>query len=584
MLLKQHHQHHQKCPLKIPVKAHHQSPQAIKIRFLSTALVTLVASTVAPENSSTLAASCPDVKVIFARGSGAEQYNNNDYQVFKSAMESKLQTSSLTYEIDDLDYPAIGVGVDNLLVAAKAFFSGGTAYEFGASVKKGATKLAKIVATGCENTKYVFAGYSQGAMAVMNSLAQIDPDKIIYAATFGDPKIYLPEGAGPVPPACSGQNLSSYRIYVPDCRVYQGLLGAKRPYIAAEYEGKVGTWCKRYDIMCSLHPSIKSHTTYDTDGIYEDASRFIFSKIATTFGFKNEYTSPHDTAILIDSTGSMASLIDQYKQEALSLATQTIASGGRVALYDYRDIDDNYTPREHCNFETCTLAAFTEGLESITADGGGDIPESLLSASLHVMQELTWQQGSTKSLVILTDAGYHSPDKDGTTLERVVKLSRTIDPVNFYIITPEELLDDYIDLATLTGGEVVKSASDLSHLTQTIMERFDSLPRVEEEDEAESGLAEPAPTLSLTHLELISATSVQVSFTATASSVIVALNDTILGLTNQTTLTLTDLDPTQSNELRLIPLNAAGRGEPVAIDLNHYLTTFIPKAPNTGQK
>ena len=539
----------------------------------------------------TNASNCPDLKVIFARGSGAERYNNNDYQVFKSTLESKLKTSNLAYEFDDLDYPAIGVGADNLQVLIGAYFGGGDSYEFGGSVNQGANRLINIINNDtCINTKYVIAGYSQGALAVMKGLDSIIPEKLVYAATFGDPKIYLPEGKGAIPAACRGDNLSEYRIYVPDCRAYTGLLGAKTPYITPALSGKVGTWCNKFDIFCSSHFSISSHTSYDTDNLYEDASRLIFSKVAAEFNFKNAYTSPHDTAILIDSTGSMGDYIAKYKSEALRLATKTLDAGGRVALYDYRDLKDPYTPVKRCGFDTCTLETFKQGLNQIGAsDGGEDEPESLLSASFHVMKNESWQLGSTKSLVILTDASYHSPDYDGITFYDVKALSKQIDPVNFYIITTKSHLADYESLAKATDGAVVTTSSNLTLLTDTIMERYDSLPRVEEslKDEA-------TPSLVIDSAEIISNSEATVSFTTDAKSTIVILNDAILGLTSDTTITIGDLNINYNNKITLVPLSSNTRGEPVTVELNAAPSSLaqtelitqklIPKVPNTGRK
>ncbi|MBR2640995.1 cutinase family protein [Candidatus Saccharibacteria bacterium] len=557
----------------------------ISIMILSMAIVPIFPPV------ATNASNCPDLKVIFARGSGAERYNNNDYQVFKSTLESKLKTSNLTYEFDDLDYPAIGVGADNLQVLIGAYFGGGDSYEFGGSVNQGANRLINIINNDtCINTKYVIAGYSQGALAVMKGLDSIIPEKLVYAATFGDPKIYLPEGKGAIPAACRGDNLSEYRIYVPDCRAYTGLLGAKTPYITPALSGKVGTWCNKFDIFCSSHFSISSHTSYDTDNLYEDASRLIFSKVAAEFNFKNAYTSPHDTAILIDSTGSMGDYIAKYKSEALRLATKTLDAGGRVALYDYRDLKDPYTPVKRCGFDTCTLETFKQGLNQIGAsDGGEDEPESLLSASFHVMKNESWQLGSTKSLVILTDASYHSPDYDGTTFYDVKALSKQIDPVNFYIITTKSHLADYESLAKATDGAVVTTSSNLTLLTDTIMERYDSLPRVEEslKDEA-------TPSLVIDSAEIISNSEATVSFTTDAKSTIVILNDAILGLTSDTTITIGDLNINFNNQITLVPLSSNTRGEPVTVELNaapsflaqtELITQkLIPKAPNTGRR
>ena len=87
-----------------------------------------------------------------------------------------------------------------------------------------------VNSASCPGTKYVVGGYSQGAMVVSKALGSLNADRIIYAATFGDPKIYLPEGKGILPAACRGENLSDYRMYVPDCQAYKGLLGAYVPY------------------------------------------------------------------------------------------------------------------------------------------------------------------------------------------------------------------------------------------------------------------------------------------------------------------------------------------------------------------
>ncbi len=549
-----------------------------------------------PQISSTYAASCPDLKVVFARGSGGERYNNSEYQSFKESMDQKLKTTTLSYEFDDLDYPAVSVGISDghLGTMLGAYIGGGDSYEFGDSVKEGTRRLQKIInSNACPNTKYVVAGYSQGALVVLNSLTEINPDKIIYAATFGDPKIFLPEGAGLLPAACRGDSLSEYRAYVPDCRAFKGLLGGREPYVESGFQGKVGTWCNKGDIFCSSYFSIENHTHYVEDGLFEDASRLIFSKIAAEFDFKSQYSSPHDTAILIDSTSSMRKLIDEYKAEALRLAEKTLNTGGRVALYDYRDLNDPYQPVERCNFTTCNVETFRAGLDQIVVEGGGDANESLLSASFHVMKSLDWQLGSTKSLVILTDAGYHSPDRDGTTFYDVKTLSKQIDPVNFYIITLPKKVAEYQSLAEATDGAVASSVDDLGLLTDSIIERFDSLPRVEEDPTDSGGVS--------FHLDAASSTvlpdhSVKVNFTSDAPYTLVVLNDVLLGMTDRTDFTITGLDLDRDNTLILVPFDGNMRGDPVTVklstghsgslspQLNSLTAPMIPKAPNTGRR
>lgn len=549
-------------PLRIKI-AHHKHRAKIKIRYVAAAL--MLTLLVVPQPVS-CAAACPDVRVVFARGSGGAHNEDPNYLTFRTSIERYLSNTELTYEFIDLDYPAVGVGIDNLGVTLGALFGSGEAYEFGKSVALGSSRLIHMVnSTACPTTKYVLGGYSQGAIVVSKSLPQLNADRLIYAATFGDPKLYLPEGAGLFPDACFNRNLSDYRRYVPDCQTHEGLLGGYKPYEPTTLAGKLGTWCNRHDLFCSPFFSLDQHTAYISDHLYEDAAKVIFDKINQHFGLGSRITSAHDTVILIDSTDSMRSMIDAYKSEALRLANETFAADGRVALYDYRDLAGGYDPIERCNFSTCTPENFAEKLAEITVAGGGDRPESLLSAAYHVMWRLQWKFGATKSLVILTDAGYLSPDRDRTTFADVVSLSRAIDPVNFYVITTPEFAPSYETLAAETDGRVVTNFDELSLLTDYIMDRYDSLPRVE--------ITEPStlPELSVLSAERLGDTSARLRIATTGDTVLIALNDAVLGMTRETTFTITGLDPALANTLTLVPIKDETRGAAVAVSLNDGL-------------
>lgn len=557
----------------------------MRVRFLILAGAIIGASLMPALAQKVEAESCPDLKIVFARGSGAERWSEQNYLEFKKQIEDKLP--DVSYEFLDLDYPAIGI--DNLAVALGAFFGAGKSYEFGDSVNKGVQELKRVVNYGCSKTKYVLGGYSQGAMVISKTLPDLNAEKIIYAATFGDPKIYLPEGLGLVPPACYNQNLSDYRVYVPDCRAYQGLLGSYRPYQPENFIGKLGTWCNKYDIFCSSYFSINSHTSYVSDDLYEDASRVVASKVAAAFNVKNKYSSPHDTAILIDSTGSMTWMIERFRNEALRLANETFEKGGRVALYDYRDLGDPYEPVARCTFETCTVENFAGLLDSIMLDGGGDVPESLLSASIHAMGKLEWRRGATKSLVVLTDAPFLSPDRDGTTMQDVIDLSRRIDPVNIYVITSEATASEHPEieeLTTATDGTVVTDFGSLNLLTDQIMTRYDTLPRVEE------NLADPGVAPKLQIDEFIDhGESVTVNFKNSGNKVLVILNDAFLGIADTDSVTIGGFNRTIKNELVLIPANDTLKGEKATLEISVGSSgdsggkggeIFVPKTPDTG--
>ena len=230
------------------------------------------------------------------------------------------------------------------------------------------------------------------------------------------------------------------------------------------------------------------------------------------------------------------------------------------------------------SFDTCdSLDTFETKMNEIVTEYGGDLPESLLSASFHVMKELNWKLGSTKSLVVLTDAGYHSPDRDGTTFGAVAKLSKEIDPVNFYIITNEDVASEYIDLANETGGKVVTDFNKLTLLTDYIINRNDSLPRVEEESSEES------PILNKISSSYY-ADTIAISFSTNGTGVVVVLNDYIVGITVEKEITISDLDRRIENEILLAPIDDGLRGDAVRIIIppDGLGGVAIPNAPNTG--
>ena len=185
----------------------------------------------------------------------------------------------------------------------------------------------------------------------------------------------------------------------------------------------------------------------------------------------------------------------------------------------------------------------------------------------------------------MTDATYHSPDIDGVTFDKVVALSKSIDPVNFYIITPGYHMDTYSSLAEATDGAVVNSTSDLSILTGSIMSRFDSLPRVEENLETD----EETPTIGRTSSVWLSETEAKVSWDTDGKRTLVALNDYVLGVAETNSIVLTGLNRDASNKVFLVPLGENVRGEGVEVDLElgqgelKVEGVAIPKAPNTGR-
>lgn len=563
-----------------------------------------------PITTASAAYKCTDYRIIFARGSG-QSLDGPDYQAFSDAFAKDLEDDAIFYELGTspqggYQYPAVSASKLTTLLGSRITL--GKAGTYGKSVKQGVGELkayVKKVSTACPDTQFILGGYSQGAQVISTALPDLDPEKILYAATFGDPKLYLPEGkrlsSALLPQACYNLGLSNYRVAVPDCQVHQGILTGTIPYQKSGYTDKLGAWCNIGDVICGSYlvsdytKILDGHHEYSTDGSYAYAAR----KAEMAARIADGETVYHDLAILIDTTASMSKYLNKYKKQALDLAKKTIEKGGRVALFEFRDVED--FPTRMVNDFDDSLEEIQEGINSLDTYGGGDDEESALSAALTALNNLDWLKGATKSLTILTDAGYHSPDKDGTTLAEVVKRAWEIDPVNFYVITTEE--DAYKELAEATGGRTFNLKTELALSTETL------LAKPEEElvpPYLYTGEQEDA-TISVAEQNLEDdVLKVKLNKTAGVGKILVTADDELIGFTEDQELEFADFSqistltftPYANNGVRgesitlslaATPTEAPGEGsiqptksvvEMITDEVKKYHVT--PKAPNTG--
>ena len=227
--------------------------------YFSSALAVCITSLTPLASVNSKAVECKDIQVVFARGSGEKAKTNINYQKFKDNLVGVLQSANKSYDFYDLgesnqykyQYPA--VSVENLGAIADTYIHAGKNDYFNNSVTTGIKEMQTLyqeITHRCPNTKFILGGYSQGAIVMSRAIRTLDPEKIIYLSTFGDPKLHLPEGEGKDKPCYHGVQ-SDYRINVPDCDVEHGILGAQKPYLPnAKFSGKIGTWCNSGDFMC----------------------------------------------------------------------------------------------------------------------------------------------------------------------------------------------------------------------------------------------------------------------------------------------------------------------------------------------
>ena len=172
-----------------------------------------------------------------------------------------------------------------------------------------------------------------------------------------------------------------------------------------------------------------------------------------------------DLALVIDTTGSMGDEITYLQSEMDDIATSVAAKfpgvQQRWALVAYRDENqgDAYTTQTY-DFST-DLTAYKSNLDSLTADGGGDIPEAI-DRGLDAAAKLSWSTDASARIAFwIADApGHH--DKAQAVHDAV--LANQAKGVHVYPIAASgaDTLLEYTmrSTAQLTGGRYLFLTDD----------------------------------------------------------------------------------------------------------------------------
>ena len=235
------------------------------------------------------------------------------------------------------------------------------------------------------------------------------------------------------------------------------------------------------------------------------------------FGAK---VSAVDLVFAIDSTGSMGDDIAAVKAAAVQLTNEvaTKIPDFRMAVVDYRDFNQPYPPPNTNNlrygdvndFPYRTDTAFTRStsavvaaINSITALGGADTPESVYTALMHCIDHNSlrarldpnyyganpawrgpgdWRSGNVLRVIILMgDAPPHDPEPfSNYGLADVVNAANNKGPIAIVpvLIGQDPLAYQYYwDLANQTGGTVVWALT-AAQVVQSLMTVIDLISRI----------------------------------------------------------------------------------------------------------
>ena len=123
-----------------------------------------------------------------------------------------------------------------------------------------------------------------------------------------------------------------------------------------------------------------------------------------------------DVVFVLDSTSSMTGLIAGAKEKIWSIANGIIAGkptpAVRIGLVSYRDRGDDYITKR---FDlTDDIDTVFKNLQSLQAQGGGDMPESVNQALNEAVEKMGWSSDkqATKIIFLVGDCPPHMDYKD----------------------------------------------------------------------------------------------------------------------------------------------------------------------------
>ncbi|WP_207630342.1 vWA domain-containing protein [Paracoccus xiamenensis] len=133
-------------------------------------------------------------------------------------------------------------------------------------------------------------------------------------------------------------------------------------------------------------------------------------------------------AFVLDTTGSMADLIEGAKQKIWSITNTMLDVNPdadiSMALIGYRDRGDDYVTLPH--HMTHDLQGLYSDLRRFTADGGGDTPESVNEALEAAVRGQDWIEGAdTRRIIFLVgDAPPHMDYRGAPRYSEVIAEAR----------------------------------------------------------------------------------------------------------------------------------------------------------------
>jgi cutinase len=229
-------------------------------RFLAPAVLTASVAMVSAPAPAVSAVPCPDVEVVFARGTGEPPGVGGFGQAFVDALGSRVGGKS--------------VGVYPVNYDASSDFNGGIAFARTVvdGIKDTGAHLESTV-SNCPNTRMVLGGYSQGAVVAGFATSAAVPKEV--PAEFAS---YVPQ---PLPPAVAN-HVAAVVLFGTPSNEFLRDAGAPPITIGPSYAAKTIQLCAADDNICNGAPPGPpgiAHTLYAANGMVDQGADFAASHL-----------------------------------------------------------------------------------------------------------------------------------------------------------------------------------------------------------------------------------------------------------------------------------------------------------------
>ena len=227
---------------------------AVRARHIALVLGAAAATSWSPLSAPVPSASaqpCPDVEVVFARGTTEDPGVGPTGQAFVDALRARMGARSMgVYPVDypaTMDFPTALDGI------------------------RDASAHVESTATNCPSTKMVLGGFSQGAAVTGFVTANIIPDG-------------APDGVPNPMPSDVANHVAAVALFGKPNARFMRAINQPQIDVGPAYAAKTIDLCVPDDFVCSSGRDFNAHTQYAETGMVDEAATFTANHVLAALG------------------------------------------------------------------------------------------------------------------------------------------------------------------------------------------------------------------------------------------------------------------------------------------------------------